>query len=72
MVAGQFGDPGAHAPEVVVEDHRDEQELVPVPRQEMVVPTAKEETFKSGNVTPIDVQVRLLHWVICWYLRVSK
>ena len=61
MVVGQFGEPGAHAPEVVVEEHRDEQELVPPLRQEMVVPTAKEETFKSGNVTPINVQVRVLH-----------
>ena len=64
MADGLAGDPGVPAPELVVEDHRDDQEHVPTRHQEMKVPTAKEVTFKFGNAIQIAVQVMLLSYVV--------
>ena len=59
MVDGQVGDLGAHVPEVVVADHSDELEHVPILLQEMVDLPAQEGAFKTGHVIRIAVQVRL-------------
>ena len=66
MAHGQPGDRGVRVPEAVVEDHRDGQDHVPTPRQEMEVPPAKEELSKNGSVIEIAVPVRpILFTVMC-------
>lgn len=57
MVDGRLGFPGVHAVELVAEERNEDRELVPIRRQEMVVPLVLEGDFKHDDAIQMAAQV---------------